>query len=429
MCKSVLNDEWVSHPTWASEDSGFVAHRKNAYEEALHRSEEERHEYDFHIEAIGRAIAVLEPYNTKIHQMAAEDQSTAKIKVPLAGVNKAIFQRIIKKIYGRDAGLEVIEALHESPVIAIPIVFTRLRQKEAEWKTAQGEWNKVWREVDARNYQKSLDHQGITFKLTDKKITTTKTFVSQIESAREEQLSKRASLIDPLFARTRPRYHMSFVIDDMAVLQDLLKLTFSFLDRMQHQIGFAERRRIEGLLRHFVPMFFMQESSVFNAAFVARNETRDSEYFLGEEFAGAADEEEIVVAAGNSRSARNGRRGGNDLRKKVLKGTAQDKGVRKGKASGSAVNGSSRHASPLSMDGVTVDEPASPGTSLENGHVKAHATDIPTPTNKHMTRRGSFFSNTQIYSLLRLIEVGFHLPTSCREVRLNPFYSFYTRDC
>ena len=44
MCNSVLNDEWISQPTFASEDAGFVAHKKNLYEEALHRSEEERSE-------------------------------------------------------------------------------------------------------------------------------------------------------------------------------------------------------------------------------------------------------------------------------------------------------------------------------------------------------------------------------------------------
>lgn len=42
MCWEVLNDEYVSHPIWASEDSGFVASKKNQYEEALHRCEEER---------------------------------------------------------------------------------------------------------------------------------------------------------------------------------------------------------------------------------------------------------------------------------------------------------------------------------------------------------------------------------------------------
>lgn len=70
MCWEVLNDEWVSHPTWAAEDAApFMAHKKNAYEEALHKSEEERHEYDYHIEANLRTIALLEPLNNKIQTM------------------------------------------------------------------------------------------------------------------------------------------------------------------------------------------------------------------------------------------------------------------------------------------------------------------------------------------------------------------------
>jgi paired amphipathic helix protein Sin3a len=42
LCKEVLNDQYVSHPTWASEDGGFIASKKNIYEESLHRVEEER---------------------------------------------------------------------------------------------------------------------------------------------------------------------------------------------------------------------------------------------------------------------------------------------------------------------------------------------------------------------------------------------------
>ena len=52
MCWEVLNDEWVGHPTWASEDSGFIAHRKNQYEEILFKIEEERLEFDYYMESI-----------------------------------------------------------------------------------------------------------------------------------------------------------------------------------------------------------------------------------------------------------------------------------------------------------------------------------------------------------------------------------------
>ncbi|KAJ2890017.1 Transcriptional regulatory protein sin3, partial [Coemansia aciculifera] len=50
MCYEVLNDRWASHPTWASEDTEFVHHKKNQFEEAMFRSEEDRHEMDIEID-------------------------------------------------------------------------------------------------------------------------------------------------------------------------------------------------------------------------------------------------------------------------------------------------------------------------------------------------------------------------------------------
>jgi paired amphipathic helix protein Sin3a len=39
---------------------------------------------------------------------------------------------VIKKIYGREAGLEVIQAMQDSLSFAIPVVLTRLKQMEEE---------------------------------------------------------------------------------------------------------------------------------------------------------------------------------------------------------------------------------------------------------------------------------------------------------
>ncbi|KAF9445685.1 hypothetical protein P691DRAFT_805298 [Macrolepiota fuliginosa MF-IS2] len=384
MCRSVLNDEWVSHPTWSSEDSGFIAHKKNIYEEALHRSEEERHEYDFHIEAINRTIALLEPLHNKIAQLSVEDRTNFKLKPHIGGSWKAIHTRVIKKIYGRELGLEVIASMQDSPVLAIPIVLKRLKQKEEEWKRSQREWNKVWREVDARNYTKSLDHQAIVFKTSDKKAITTKTLVSQVEGAREEQMAKRASLIDPLFARTRPRHQLEYVIDDVRILQDALKLTFSFLDRTQGQINFAERKRIEGFLRTFVPLFFIMDPVAFNSAFIVQ-ETNESD---GSDDV-ADDAEMSSVATSSSRGGR-GRRGGNnmssggDLRKKLLKSEQAKSTSRKTRAQEAAASPAvSRLASPV----------------FENDDSAAQAA----VANKR--KRNIFFTNTTFYALLRLIEL------------------------
>ncbi|KAF7312188.1 HDAC-interact domain-containing protein [Mycena indigotica] len=364
MCQSVLNDEWVSHPTWSSEDAGFITPRMNIYEEALHRSEEERHEYDFHIEAIVRTISMLEPLHNKLATLTHdEDRQNYKLKPNLNGQMKSIHHRVIKKIYGREAGLAVIQSLQDNPVNAIPVVLQRLKGKEEEWKRAQREWNKIWREVDARNYSKSLDHQGITFKMADKKAITTKAFLTQIESAREQQIGKRAALIDPLFARTRPRHQLEFLLDDVHILQDALKLIFSYLDRMP--ANFSERRRVETFLRSFVPSFFMIDPVAFNAAFVVVTETADSE--ISDE--GVYDSEMSSVVSASSGAAKSRKQP--DLRKKLLK-SEQAKSTRKTRYNASP--SVSRPVSPLPMDEDTPDQT-------------------------------TFFTNTGFYSLLRLLEI------------------------
>jgi paired amphipathic helix protein Sin3a len=393
MCRSVLNDEWVSHPTWSSEDSGFIAHKKNIFEEALHRSEEERHEYDFHIEAITRTIGMLEPINNKIAQLAPEERPSFKLKPNLGGPLKSIHQRVVKKIYGREAGLEVIQAMQETPVSAIPVVLHRLKQKEEEWKRAQREWNKIWREVDARNYLKSLDHQAISFKVTDKKAVTTKALVGQIEASREEQMAKRAALIDPLFARTRPRHQLEYIIDDISVLQDALKLTFSYLDRTLGQINFAERRKIEGFLRIFVPLFFMLDAVAFNSAFVVVQETAESE-MSGDD--APEDVEMSSVGSNGSRGGRGGRKGGTasmtgsfsggDLRKKLLKSEQAKLASKKARVPDGATPATSRFASPVpdNLDAIQA---------------------VPGIQPRRLSRRNNFFTNTTFYVLLRQLEV------------------------
>jgi paired amphipathic helix protein Sin3a len=137
MCYEVLNDEWASHPTWASEDSGFVAHRKNVYEEALHKIEEERHDYDHNIEANLRTIQLLEPIAQKIAGMSPEERSTFTLPPGLHGQSQAIYQRVIKKIYDRERGQRVIDDLHARPCAVVPQLLMRLKQKNEEWRAAQ----------------------------------------------------------------------------------------------------------------------------------------------------------------------------------------------------------------------------------------------------------------------------------------------------
>jgi paired amphipathic helix protein Sin3a len=136
LCNSVLNDEWASHPTWASEDSGFVAHRKNGYEEGLHRIEEERHDYDFYIEANQKCIQLLEPIAQQILTLSEAERATFKIPPGLGGQSTSIYKRVLKKIYG-DKGLDVVNELFARPFSVLPVVMARLKQKDEEWRFSQ----------------------------------------------------------------------------------------------------------------------------------------------------------------------------------------------------------------------------------------------------------------------------------------------------
>ena len=389
--RGVLNDEWVSHPTWASEESGFVAHKKNTYEEALHKSEEERHEFQFYIDIITRTIALLQPINDRIVEMSAEERHVFRLPVDFGGSSKSIYHRAIKKVYGRDAaGMEILQALQDCPGIAIPVILPRLKQKNEEWRKAQREWNRVWREVDARNFYKSLDHQGITFKANDKKHITTKSLVSEIEHAKAEAVERAVKAKAAKRKRDNGRAnsddndkrssshssvssspsstgshsstcHLELVFEDFAVLQDALKLVFSFLDRSPVQYSALERRGVERTLRTFIPLFCMFTTGEFDAAFGAplepyndeADEANDDSVLAGglasaeegDDMHGQGSHERKSSRSSGRRSAggsgsvsaSGGASGGvdsSDLRKKLLK-TQQEAKTRSGSASGS----------------------------------------------------------------------------------------------
>ena len=272
-----MNDIWVSHPTWASEEAGFISHKKNSYEEALHKSEEERHEYHVQLEGLARTIALFEPLNTRIEEMTNEERANFRFKADFGGSSRSIYHRTLKKVYGRDASTEVIQALQDCPSVAVPVVLARLKAKDEEWRRIQREWNKTWREVDAKNFYKSLDHQGNQFKQNDKKHITAKHFVQQIEGIKEAQEHKFAQRGRPSFAAGSVGHQLEFEFPQTSVLHDSLRLVYSFLDHSQAQYSPPERRAIEGFLRQFVPLLYMFPAHELDAACGASEGIQDDD--------------------------------------------------------------------------------------------------------------------------------------------------------
>ena len=72
LCREVLNDTWVSTPSW-SEDSQFVTSRKTQYEEFIYRTEDERFEFDVVLETNKDTIKSLECTQKKMSRMPPEE--------------------------------------------------------------------------------------------------------------------------------------------------------------------------------------------------------------------------------------------------------------------------------------------------------------------------------------------------------------------
>lgn len=184
LCKEVLNDTWVSFPTW-SEDSTFVTSRKTQYEEIIYRCEDERFELDVVIETNSATIRVLEGLQKKFARMSSEDVAKFRLDDCLGGNSQTIHQRSIRRIYG-DKSNDIIKGLKTNTFVAVPIVLRRLKAKEEEWRDAQKGFNKQWRDQNEKYYLKSLDHQGITFKQNDIKALRSKSLFNEIETLYDE---------------------------------------------------------------------------------------------------------------------------------------------------------------------------------------------------------------------------------------------------
>lgn len=265
MCWEVLNDEWVGHPTWASEDSGFISHRKNQYEEILFKIEEERLEFDYHMEANLRTIQTLETIANRIANMSPEQKASFKLPPGLGNNSQTIYKKVIRKIYDKDRGFEVIDALHENPAVAVPVILKRLKQKDEEWKRAQREWNKVWREMEQKVFYKSLDHLGLTFKQADKKLLTAKQLVSEISTVKVEQQNKRVHPLTP-----RPQEQLNYQFTDNEVVFDIVRLAEFYIF---HSLNYSanDRDKLGEFFKHFISLFFGISSEVVEDALKARN--------------------------------------------------------------------------------------------------------------------------------------------------------------
>ncbi|KAA3670610.1 paired amphipathic helix protein Sin3a, partial [Paragonimus westermani] len=183
----VLNDSFISFSSLTSEDSQFVSSKKNQYEEHMYRVEDERYEVDMVTELNRAAMQNLVVAKRRMDRMTQEELSRFTLDDNLGGTSAILMRKAIHRVYGDKAG-DVIYGLKNCPSKVVPVVIQRMRQKDSEWREAIRTYQRSWEEQDARNYLRSLDHQGASFKQRDAPLIRSKTMVSQIDAiARDDR--------------------------------------------------------------------------------------------------------------------------------------------------------------------------------------------------------------------------------------------------
>ncbi|XP_008782411.3 paired amphipathic helix protein Sin3-like 4 [Phoenix dactylifera] len=216
---SVLNDVWVS-VTSGSEDYSFKHMRKNQYEESLFRCEDDRFELDMLLESVNVTTKRVEELLEKIQDNTVKPENPIRIEDHFTSLNL----RCIERLYG-DHGLDVMDVLRKNASLALPVILTRLKQKQEEWSRCRADFNKVWAEIYAKNYHKSLDHRSFYFKQQDTKSLSTKALLAEIKEISEKKRREDDVLLAIAAGNRRPIVpNMEFEYVDSDIHEDLYQI-------------------------------------------------------------------------------------------------------------------------------------------------------------------------------------------------------------
>ncbi|KAF6159836.1 hypothetical protein GIB67_032920 [Kingdonia uniflora] len=215
----VLNDSWVS-VTSGSEDYSFKHMRKNQYEESLFRCEDDRFELDMLLESVNATTKRVEEMLDMVNDTTINPDSLPRMEDHFTALNL----RCIERLYG-DHGLDVMDVLRKNATLALPVILTRLKQKQEEWSRCRSDFNKVWAEIYSKNYQKSLDHRSFYFKQQDTKSLSLKALLTEIKEINDKKHKEDDVLLAIAAGNRRPIIpHLEFEYSDSDIHEDLYQL-------------------------------------------------------------------------------------------------------------------------------------------------------------------------------------------------------------
>ncbi|KAL9673031.1 hypothetical protein QQ045_029284 [Rhodiola kirilowii] len=214
----VLNDYWVS-VTSGSEDYSFKFMRRNQYEEALFKCEDDRFELDVLIETAKSTILRIEELLQKVKEKSIILDGPVRIEDHFT----AIHLRCIERLYG-DHCLDVMDFLRKRFTQSLPVIAKRMKQRKEEWSKTRSGFNSVWAEVYAKNHYNSLDHRSFYFKQQDSKNLSSKSLLSEIEGIREQKRKEGVLHMDTIAGKMPKALSMEFEYSDLDLHGDLHRL-------------------------------------------------------------------------------------------------------------------------------------------------------------------------------------------------------------
>jgi len=146
-------------------EEGVLNTKKNIYEEALFKAEDERFEFDRNILLFKNVIRWLE---------IAADPNTPEERANNAIVKIGKFQKAIFLVY-RDKTQEVLQGIQEHRVDVTPKILQRIREKFEILQTCKKDnYMNEWSSTYEKNFHRSLDTRSIALKTYEKKMIVSK---------------------------------------------------------------------------------------------------------------------------------------------------------------------------------------------------------------------------------------------------------------
>ncbi|KAE8722648.1 pyruvate dehydrogenase E1 component subunit alpha [Hibiscus syriacus] len=182
-----------------------------------------RFELDMLLESVNATTKRVEELLEKINSNSTKIDNPIRIEEHLTALNL----KCIERLYS-DHGLDVMDVLRKSAHLALSVILTLLKQKQEEWARCRSDFNKVWSEIYAKNYHKSLDHRSFYFKQQDSKSLSTKVGTSLLAEIKENDEKKRKEDDVLLVIATRNKRpiiaNLNFEYTDIKIHEDVYQL-------------------------------------------------------------------------------------------------------------------------------------------------------------------------------------------------------------